>query len=121
MDDGYVQESRENVVTDHERSQSPEAPMNLVMRFETASGPRTVIACSVPRHIAADISDVLRAAGQHAEFIDRYSPLSVSDRLLIREIQQVPRHRTEAFENDWLAEDRKGAQSRAIRSRERLA
>ena len=86
-----------------ERSRSPEAPMNLIMRFETASGPRTVIACSVPRHIAAEIADVLHAAGQHAEFVDRYSPLSVSDRLLMREIAQVPRDMTEATDMDWHA------------------
>jgi len=85
----------------NQRSQSPEAPMNLIMRFETASGPRTVIACSVPRHIAAEISDVLNAAGQHAKFVDRYSPLSISDRLLMREIEQVPHIKTDTMRHDW--------------------
>ena len=69
-----------------ERSSSPNAAMNLVLRFETASGPRTVIACSVPRQVAAEIKDVMTKAGQHAEFIDRCSPLSVSDRLMIKNL-----------------------------------
>jgi hypothetical protein len=66
-----------------ERRQSPDAVMNLLLRFETASGPRTVIACSVSRQVAAEIAEVMKAAGQHAEFIDRCSPLSIADRLMI--------------------------------------
>ena len=73
----------------NERSTAPGATMNLLLRFETASGPRTVIASSVPRQIASEITEVMRSAGQHAEFIDRCSPLSVEDRLLIKDIQQV--------------------------------
>jgi hypothetical protein len=72
-----------------ERSTAPGATMNLLLRFETASGPRTVIASSVPRHVASEISDVMRSIGQYAEFIDRCSPLSVEDRLLIKDIQQL--------------------------------
>ena len=73
----------------NERSTAPGATMNLLLRFETASGPRTVIASSVPRQVASEISDVMRSIGQYAEFIDRCSPLSVEDRLLIKDIQQV--------------------------------
>ena len=69
-----------------ERSQSPEAAMNLLLRFETSSGPRTVIACSVPRQVAAEITEVMKMAGQHAEFVDRCSPLSVADRLMIKSL-----------------------------------
>ena len=69
-----------------ECSSAPDAAMNLILRFETASGPRTVIACSVPRQVAAEIRDVMRGAGQYAEFIDRCSPLSVSDRLMIKNL-----------------------------------
>jgi len=69
-----------------ERSYSAEAPMNLILRFETAIGPRTVIACSVPRQVAAEIADVMRRSGQHAEFIDRCSPLSVADRMMINKL-----------------------------------
>ena len=69
-----------------ERSLSSEALMNLLLRFETAIGPRTVIACSVPRHVAAAIAEVMKSTGQHAEFIDRCSPLSVADRLMIKKL-----------------------------------
>jgi hypothetical protein len=72
--------------TGEERSLHPDAPMNLLLRFETASGPRTVIACSVPRHVASEITDVMRKAGHHAEFIDRCAPLSIADRLMIRNL-----------------------------------
>ena len=76
----------QNTAPAPECSSAPDAPMNLVLRFETASGPRTVIACSVPRQVAAEIRDVMKGAGQHAEFIDRCSPLSVSDRLMINNL-----------------------------------
>jgi hypothetical protein len=62
---------------------APDAPMHLLLRFETAHGPRTVIASSVPRQVAAEIRDVMLRHGQHAEFIDRIEPLSISDRVMI--------------------------------------
>ena len=65
---------------------SPDAPMHLLLRFETANGPRTVIASSVPRQVAAEIRDVMKKHGQHAEFIDRIEPLSVSDRVMINHL-----------------------------------
>jgi hypothetical protein len=87
-----------------ERRSSPDAPMNLILRFETVSGPRTVIACAVPRQIAAEIADVMNAAGQYAEFVDRYSALSVADRILVRDIEQVPQQQTETvMRADWEA------------------
>ena len=65
---------------------APDAPMHLLLRFETANGPRTVIASSVPRQVAVEIRDVMRKTGQHAEFIDRIEPLSVSDRVMINHL-----------------------------------
>ena len=67
-------------------STSPDAPMHLLLRFETAHGPRTVIASSVPRKAASDIREVMLKHGQHAEFIDRIEPLSVSDRVMINKL-----------------------------------
>lgn len=69
-----------------ERSLSGEAPMNLLLRFETASGPRTVIASSVPRQVASEIAEVMRKHGQSAQFIDRCAPLSISDRVMIKNL-----------------------------------
>jgi hypothetical protein len=65
---------------------APDAPMHLLLRFETANGPRTVIASSVPRQVAVDIRDVMLRHGQHAEFIDRIEPLSVADRVMIKQL-----------------------------------
>jgi len=65
---------------------APDASMNLLLRFETSSGPRTVIACSVPRHVAAEIAEVMQRCGQHAQFVDRCTPLSITDRLMIRNL-----------------------------------
>ncbi len=65
---------------------APDASMNLLLRFETSSGPRTVIACSVSRQVAAEIAEVMQRCGQYAQFIDRCVPLSVADRLMIREL-----------------------------------
>lgn len=69
-----------------ERSFHPDAPMNLLQRFETASGPRTVIACSVSRQVAAEIAEVMKKAGHHADFIDRCAPLSIADRIMIKNL-----------------------------------
>lgn len=69
-----------------EKSYSQDAQMNLLLRFETASGPRTVIACSVSRQAAADIAEVMRRNGQGAQFIDRCSPLSIADRVMIQNL-----------------------------------
>ena len=77
---------KDRYIEDLGRSLSPEAPMNLLLRFETASGPRTVIACSVPRQVAQEIADVMTKCGQHADFIDRCAPLSVADRLMIKNL-----------------------------------
>jgi hypothetical protein len=69
-----------------ERRHSPDAPMNLLLRFETASGPRTVITCSVSRNVAAEITEVMRSHGQDAHFVDRCAPLSVTDRVMINSL-----------------------------------
>ena len=103
-----------------ERSHAPDASMNLLLRFETASGPRTVIACSVPRQVAAEISDVMHSVGQHAEFIDRCSPLSIADRLLMREVEQVPQSEADevvAFTRDWVKTQREAVPIARRRSR----
>jgi hypothetical protein len=80
------EQKHQDVEVEKERSLHPEAPMNLLLRFETASGPRTVIACSVPRQVASEISDAMRKAGHHAEFVDRCTPLSIADRVMIRKL-----------------------------------
>ncbi|MES2472068.1 MAG: hypothetical protein V4601_04410 [Pseudomonadota bacterium] len=72
-----------------ERSTSPDAPMNLLLRFDTANGPRTVIACSVPLATAREIGETMSRAGQHAEFVDRCAPLSIADRLMMKKLEDM--------------------------------
>ena len=80
-----------------ERSTSPDAPMNLLLRFDTANGPRTVIACSVPLATAREIADTMSRTGQHAEFIDRCAPLSIADRLMMRKLEDLQMRDTAAL------------------------
>ena len=75
---------------DVERSTTPTAPMNLLLRFETVNGPRTVIASSVPLQTAREVADAMIRAGQHAEFVDRCTALSIADRLMMKTLQQLP-------------------------------
>ncbi len=67
-------------------SGAPDAPMNLLLRFETNSGPRTVVACGVSRQVAAEIAEVMERCGQYARFVDRCVPLSVADRIMIAKL-----------------------------------
>jgi hypothetical protein len=80
------EDAAEAELEDLPRSASRDAPMNLLLRFETASGPRTVIACSVPRQVAVEIAEVMIRHGQHADFIDRCAPLSIADRVMIKNL-----------------------------------
>ena len=79
-----------NEVLEVERSTTPTAVMNLLLRFETVNGPRTVIASSVPLQTAREVADAMIRAGQHAEFVDRCTALSIADRLMMKKLQQLP-------------------------------
>ena len=63
------------------RSTQPEAPMNLLLRFETRNGPRTIITPKVPLKLASEIADEMIAAGHHAAFIDHLPSLTVAERI----------------------------------------
>lgn len=73
-----------------ERSTTPTAAMNLLMRFETLNGPRTVIACSVPLQTAREVAEAMIQAGHHAECVDRCTALSVADHLMMKKLEQLP-------------------------------
>src|ERR1039457_78242 len=55
---------------DLRRSISPEARMNLLLRFETESGPRTIVAPGVLLPVASEIALAMERAGHFAEFVD---------------------------------------------------
>ena len=66
---------------DYHRSTAPDAKMNLLMRFDTALGPRTVITSGVPLALASEITATMIRNGQYAEFIDQCQLLSVAERV----------------------------------------
>ena len=52
------------------RSTHPDAPMQMVLRFTTDSGPRTIIASGVPLRVASAITLEMLRAGHFAEYAD---------------------------------------------------
>src|SRR3954466_10246882 len=66
---------------DLERRTNPYAPMNLMLRFETESGPRTIIASGIPLAHASDIAWEMEKAGHYAQFVDQLPSLSVGERV----------------------------------------
>jgi hypothetical protein len=52
------------------RSTLPDAPMQMLLRFTTESGPRTVIVPGVPQHVASAIALEMARAGHFAEYVD---------------------------------------------------
>jgi len=53
------------------RSTNPDALMELVLRFTTDSGPRTIIASGVPLKVASAITQEMLCAGHFAEYSDQ--------------------------------------------------
>ena len=76
-----------------ERSNTPTAPTNLLLRFETANGPRTVIASSVPLQMAREVTDAMIKAGHYAEHVDRCQPASVADHIVMKKLEQLRKAR----------------------------
>jgi hypothetical protein len=66
---------------DFRRRTEPNAPMTLLLRFMTESGPRTVVATGIPLRIAADIEREMMRAGHFADYIDEFPRLTMSERV----------------------------------------
>ena len=64
-----------------ERRTNPEARMNLVLRFATQAGPRTIVASGVPLGLAADIAREMEKAGHFAQFIDQLPLVPIVERV----------------------------------------
>ena len=52
------------------RSTRPDAPMQLVLRFMTETGPRTIIASGIPLQVASEITAEMMRAGHFAQYVD---------------------------------------------------
>src|SRR3954466_10374448 len=77
-------------VSELERRTSPYAPMNLLLRFATEAGPRTVIASGVPLGHASVIAREMERAGHYAEFVDQIPSLSIAERVKRLKAQKHP-------------------------------
>lgn len=73
---------------DFHRSTSPDASMNVLLRFDTPLGPRTIVASGIPLMIASEITATMIRNGQYAEFIDQCQPLSVAERVKRKKLEK---------------------------------
>jgi hypothetical protein len=72
---------------DYVRSTSPDARMNLLLRFETANGPRTIMAPGVSLATASEIAFVMSRAGHFAEFVDWLPAMPLEERIKRRKAE----------------------------------
>ena len=62
--------------------------MNLLLRFVTEAGPRTVVATGIPLRIASDIAREMGRAGHFAEFVDQYPLFTIAERIKRRKLEK---------------------------------
>jgi hypothetical protein len=74
---------------DYHRSTAPDARMNLLLRFDTTLGPRTIVASGIPLTMASEITATMIRSGQYAEFIDQCQPLTVAERVKRRKLEKA--------------------------------
>jgi hypothetical protein len=84
---GESMQSKAAANEDYGRSTCPDAPMNLLLRFETAYGPRTIVAPGISLATASEIALVMSEAGHFAEFVDHIPPMSVQEHVKRRKAQ----------------------------------
>jgi hypothetical protein len=73
-----------------ERRTCPDAVMNLMLRFETERGPRTLVAAGVPLTLASEIADAMIQAGHYAEMVDHTPTLTVAQHVARRNAPRPP-------------------------------
>jgi hypothetical protein len=71
------------------RSTSPDAQMNLLLRFETPSGPRTIVAPGVPLSVASEIVQEMARAGHFAQFLDQLTPIRMTEWIKRRKAEKL--------------------------------
>jgi hypothetical protein len=67
------------MLEEHSRRTHPDAPMTLLLRFSTQSGPRTIVAGGIPLGIASDIAREVSRAGHFAHYIGECPRLTVAE------------------------------------------
>ena len=79
---------------DFRRRTEPNAPMTLLLRFMTESGPRTIIATGIPLRIAAEIEREMMRAGHYADYIDEFPRLTMAERIKRLKLERAAKART---------------------------
>ena len=74
---------------DYHRSTAPDAKMNMLLRFDTTLGPRTVVASGIPLALASEITATMIRSGQYAEFIDQCQPLTIAERVKRKKLEKA--------------------------------
>jgi hypothetical protein len=74
---------------DFRHSTSPEARMNLLLRFETESGPRTIVAAGIALRAASEIAHAMKCAGHFAEITDHLPPVTMAERMKRRRAEDA--------------------------------
>ncbi len=69
-----------------QRGTSPYARTNLLLRFETPNGPRTVVAPGISLAIAHEIANAMTEAGHFAELVEPGPTISIAERMRRRPI-----------------------------------
>jgi hypothetical protein len=68
------------------RGTSPYARTNLLLRFETPNGPRTIVAPGISLAIAYEIANAMTEAGHFAELVEPGPTVSIAERMRRRPI-----------------------------------
>jgi hypothetical protein len=69
-----------------ERRTCPDAVMDLMLRFETERGPRTLVAPGVSLALASEIADAMIQAGHYAEMVDHTPAFTVAQHVARRKL-----------------------------------
>lgn len=68
-------------LADLDRRTTPDARMDLLLRFVTESGPRTIIASAIPLGLASEIMREMEKAGHFAQYVDHLEALPLGERI----------------------------------------
>jgi hypothetical protein len=78
---GAAEAGEEAPLNDLDRRTTPDARMDLLLRFATDSGPRTIIAPGIPLGLASEIVREMEKAGHFAQYVDHLAAMPLGERI----------------------------------------
>ncbi|HEX3756515.1 MAG TPA: hypothetical protein VHV26_15700 [Rhizomicrobium sp.] len=97
---------------DYHRSTAPDARMNLLLRFDTPLGPRTIVTSGIPLTFASEITAAMIRSGQYAEFIDQCQPLTVAERVKRKKMERARAPKQQTNVVGWERREKIAAKDR---------